>query len=422
MDNKLKVLYLEDSPRDIEILSELLISSGFELEMDCTQSEKEFVNMLRNNKYDVILADFKLPGFDGFVALKWALEICPDIPVIIVSGTLGEEKAIELIKLGASDFILKDRMARLPNAIQDEIEHKLVKKALRESDELISLLMKHSPVYIYIKELSPAGSRVIVSSDNFIEMTGIPASEMKGKTMEELFPAEFAATINEDDRTVMTSGKVLQLEENFNNRNYTTIKFPLNRNGKTLIAGYTIDITEENKVKVALKSSEMRYHDLFNKANEGLLILTFEGQLSEINLSFADMHGYTVDELINHNIRDLDVLGERTMDDRSEIILRVHAGEVVRFEVEHYHKDGHIFPLSVTLSLVSIDGQEFYIAFHQDITERKAAEKEILKKIDEMVRFQRLTVGRELTMIELKKEINEFLRQSGQEEKYVIVG
>jgi PAS domain S-box-containing protein len=283
MIQHLKVLYLEDSPQDIDILSELLGASGFELEMDCTASEKEFVNMLRKNKYDVILADFKLPGFEGSAALRLTKEICLDTPFIIVSGTIGEEKAIELIKLGADDFILKDRMARLPIAIHDVIEKKQTQMALRESEELIFLFMQHSPIYVFIKEVSPTGSRVLVSSDNFIEMTGIPSSEMKGKTMQELFPTEFAAKITEDDRAVVTNGKILELEEHFNNRIYRTLKFPIERNGKTLLAGYTIDISERKQAEKALEKSEFLYRSLSENSTD--LIARYDKQFRHLYLN-----------------------------------------------------------------------------------------------------------------------------------------
>jgi len=268
MKKKLKVLLLEDSPRDIEIMREFLIASGFEIQMDCTDSEKEFANFLRNNKYDIILSDYNLPGFDGFIALWLAMEICPDTPFILVSGTIGEEKAIESIKNGAADFVLKDRMTRLPKAIEDAIERK---------------------------------------------------------------------------RT-------------------------------------------EEKIVV----SEKRYRDLFNQANEGLLLMTPDGTFSDLNLSFAKMHGYTVDELKNYDIRKLDVLGKKTLYDCPNITGRILAGEVVRFEVEHYYKDGHIFPLSVTVSSVNISDQQLFMAFYQDITERKRIEKELNKALEKATESDRL--------------------------------
>ena len=134
-----------------------------------------------------------------------------------------------------------------------------------------------------------------------------------------------------------------------------------------------------SKTEQSLRESEEHYHDLFNKANEGLLILTPDGQLSEVNQAFAEMHGYTVDELNLKDISELDVLTDRALTDRTEIARRIKAGEVVRFEVEHYHKDGHTFPLTVTSSLIQLRGQNFYLAFHQDITDRRRA-REVLEE------------------------------------------
>ena len=102
-NGKLKLLCLEDSPQDVEIMRELLTEAGFELEMDCTMVEEEFISFLRRSRYDIILADFKLPGFDAFGALRHAVEICPEVPFICVSGTIGEESAVELLKQGAVD-------------------------------------------------------------------------------------------------------------------------------------------------------------------------------------------------------------------------------------------------------------------------------------------------------------------------------
>jgi PAS domain S-box-containing protein len=135
MNEVLNVLCLEDSPRDAEIMRELLIDAGYDLNMDCTATEKEFVSFLRSHKYDIILSDFKLPGFDGFTALRWSVEICPDVPFICVSGTVGEETAVELLKKGAVDYILKDRLERLPSAIQRALNEVKEKKVRQKSEE-----------------------------------------------------------------------------------------------------------------------------------------------------------------------------------------------------------------------------------------------------------------------------------------------
>ncbi len=135
-------------------------------------------------------------------------------------------------------------------------------------------------------------------------------------------------------------------------------------------------ITDREK---ALHESEQRYHDLFDKANEGLVMMTEDGVLTEVNQAFAQMHGYTVDELKSMDIRKLDVLQEQAYEAHADVLERIRAGEIVRFEVEHHHKDGHTFPLSVTVSRIRIAGQSYDLAFHQDITERKRTEEEHTK-------------------------------------------
>ncbi len=126
-------------------------------------------------------------------------------------------------------------------------EIKQAEAALRESHALLTTFLRHSPVYAFIKEVTPTESRVLVASDNYVNMIGIPAAQMIGKPMDELFPPAFAAKITADDWAVASSGQVLQLDEDLNDRHYTTIKFPIALGGRTLLAGYTIDITERQR-------------------------------------------------------------------------------------------------------------------------------------------------------------------------------
>jgi len=132
---ELKVLSLEDSKRDFEIIREQLLDAGFKLEMIRVEKENEFLFSLRNAKWDIILADFKLPGFNAFTALQLSNEICPDIPFICVSGSIGEETAIDLIKSGAEDYVLKDRLTRLPVAINRALQDAKEKLARRKAEE-----------------------------------------------------------------------------------------------------------------------------------------------------------------------------------------------------------------------------------------------------------------------------------------------
>ncbi len=134
--------------------------------------------------------------------------------------------------------------AALEDLRQSLVEREAVDAALKENHEIFQLFMSHSPIYAFIKEVTSTESRVLIASENYQHMIGIPGSAMLGKTMEELFPPEFAVKITADDWTVVTKGEVLKLEEELNGRHYTTIKFPIVLGGKRLLAGYTIDNTE----------------------------------------------------------------------------------------------------------------------------------------------------------------------------------
>jgi diguanylate cyclase (GGDEF)-like protein/PAS domain S-box-containing protein len=139
--------------------------------------------------------------------------------------------------------------------VEDITERRRVEDTLRESQDLFSLFMRHSPIYTYIKTVTSTESRVVQASDNFQEMIGISSADMVGKTVEDLFPPELAAKITADDWAVVSKGYVLKVDEDLKDRHYTTIKFPLLQGDKTLLGGYTIDITERKQTEEKLKEA-----------------------------------------------------------------------------------------------------------------------------------------------------------------------
>jgi DNA-binding NtrC family response regulator len=112
-----RILILEDEAWDAELAQRLLTSAGLRLTAVIVETKASFIEQMAAFRPDVILSDYHLPGFSGREALKIAQELHPDIPFIIWSGVLGDEAAVELIKQGATDYVLKDRPARLPSVI-----------------------------------------------------------------------------------------------------------------------------------------------------------------------------------------------------------------------------------------------------------------------------------------------------------------
>ena len=112
-----RILILEDEAWDAALAQRLLVSAGLRLTAVVVDTKASFVEQMAAFRPDIILSDYHLPGFSGQEALKIAQELHPDIPFIIWSGVLGDEAAVELIKQGATDYVLKDRPARLPSVI-----------------------------------------------------------------------------------------------------------------------------------------------------------------------------------------------------------------------------------------------------------------------------------------------------------------
>ena len=125
MQSSLQILLLEDDSGDAELIQRLLEAEHFVFEITRVQTRAEFVTALEHGEIDLILADYRLPSFDGVSALKLALSARPDLPFIFVSGTIGEELAIEALKMGATDYVLKTRLLRLAPS---------VRRAMREAE------------------------------------------------------------------------------------------------------------------------------------------------------------------------------------------------------------------------------------------------------------------------------------------------
>lgn len=140
MDKNLRILNLEDVATDSELVQHVLHKEGFVFEMLRVDGKEEFITALSDFKPDLILSDYALPSFNGLSALKIAREILPEIPFIFISGTLGEERAIETLKTGATDYVLKDRLSRLApvvrRALQEAAERLIRKQAEDERNKL----------------------------------------------------------------------------------------------------------------------------------------------------------------------------------------------------------------------------------------------------------------------------------------------
>ncbi len=161
---ELRILCVEDSPEDAELMRELLTDEGFAVTMSVVDTLEAVRAALTDGSYDVVLADYNLPGFNGEATLQVALETAPQTPFVVVSGSIGEETAVDLLKHGADDYVLKDRLSRLPFAIRRALESRRAQAArrqaqedLRISKERYRLLMDNANDAVYVASLEADG-------------------------------------------------------------------------------------------------------------------------------------------------------------------------------------------------------------------------------------------------------------------------
>jgi signal transduction histidine kinase len=149
MKSPLKILHLEDDPNDAALVESLLEAEGFTCAIICVQNRAAFAAALESGGMDLILSDFSMPAFDGLSALELARNRCPDVPFILVSGTLGEERAIDALKCGATDYVLKHHLSRLVPAVhralqevKERVERKLAERKRSEYSSRLQVLSR----------------------------------------------------------------------------------------------------------------------------------------------------------------------------------------------------------------------------------------------------------------------------------------
>lgn len=152
MNERLSILLLEDSVPDAGLIEACLVGGALSARIDRVESRAHFTRAVEERTYDIILSDYNVPSFEGTEALAIARVACPDTPFVFVSGALGDERAIELLKLGATDYVIKDRLERLVPSVERALrearakaEHRLAEKAREESERALSTLMGNLP-------------------------------------------------------------------------------------------------------------------------------------------------------------------------------------------------------------------------------------------------------------------------------------
>jgi PAS domain S-box-containing protein len=199
----------------------------------------------------------------------------------------GDEKWVW--EKGQGIFNIEGNLIAIEGFISDINDRKVAEFALHQSEEIFNHFMKFSPVYVFFKDENIRSLRL---SQNYEQMLGLPMSELLGKNMDELFPSDFAKKMILDDQQILREEKEIVVEEEFNGRNYMTIKFPVKIDGKpTYLAGFTMDITDRKRMEEALRASEHLFQTLAENSSVGIFRTDAQGMTTYVNPMWCKLAG-----------------------------------------------------------------------------------------------------------------------------------
>lgn len=265
---KLLILNLEDNPTDSDLIKETLEDEGIECEITRVETEEDFLAACVRGGFDIVLADFNLPSYDGLSALAIARERCPELPFIFVSGKMGEEIAIESLKSGATDYILKNNMKRISSSVlralkeaESKMERRRANEELRRTNVFLDSVIENIPNMLFLKDAK--NLRFVRFNKAGEDLIGYSRYDLLGKSDYDFFPKDQADWFTNKDRDVLKGKNVVDFpEETLQTRNngeriLHTKKVPiLGANGEPeYLLGISEDITERKQKEETLRKS-----------------------------------------------------------------------------------------------------------------------------------------------------------------------
>ena len=386
MGNAIEIMIVEDSRADFLLISRQLKSRWPQGRLSCVDDLESFVSALDDGKLDLVLFDFNLPKLDFFYSFAYLRNRFPDLPVILVSGSVGEEQAVELLKLGAADFVLKDNLVRLVPAVERALKESADRRARleaeaarRESEGRFKSLFDKSPVAIGLGEVS--SGELLEVNDAWLRLFGYRREEVLGRSafdiglyVDDRRRAEIIATlgargsvVNEAVQLRRNSGEIVDVL-------YSAELVALD--GRPCLQVMMTDVTEQNRSFAVTAASERNYRSLFDNMLEGYsrcrMIYDPQGRPEDlvyldVNKAFGELTG--LHDVVGRRITEVIPGIRESNGELLEIYGRVAlTGEPERFE-------SYVPGLGIwfSISVYSMERGSF-IAVFDNITADKRAE------------------------------------------------
>lgn len=385
--SQLRILFVEDLESDRLLAERELEKQGINFISRCVETAKTFIKELEDYNPDIIISDYSMPAFDGMSALKIALEKKPDIPFIIFTGSMNEDTAVECMKTGADDYIIKENLSRLVPAMNSALEKKAALRAKKEAEkELIksekfkNALIESSPLAIYSVDIK---GNVVTWNISAEKMFGWKAEEVTGKplpTIQEGSKDNFNTWQNYVLAGDSFTGKeVLCIKKDGSSFNASLSAAPINNDYDEIIGiiSYVEDITEKKKSKELIQNQNELLQILFD--NIPVMLSKYNPADDSIwfNKEYVEKLGWTVEDSKTVNLMEKCFPDPEYRNMVEEFTVKAEPGWK---EFRMYTKSGKILH-TIWSNIYLHDGTRVGIGL--DISDRKQYEQELIKAKEE---------------------------------------
>ncbi|NLH48958.1 MAG: PAS domain S-box protein [Myxococcales bacterium] len=382
MSEKLRILIVEDSENDALLLVRHLRQGGYEVAFQRVDDALTFEAALDAGGWDLVVADYNIPGFGGLAALRLFQQRNSDLPFIVVSGTIGESKAVEMMKAGAHDYLMKDNLARLIPAVERELREAETRRERRRAEQELQRSQQNwatifQAIGHQVLLLSP-DHKILAANQAAIKAIGLSEREMIGQDCRELLHYTYQGGLPEGCplEAVCTTGRMETVEMEMKAlEGYFLVSCTpmLDADGKVeKIIHIATDITARRQAELSLSENENYLDKIINTVADPLLVKDRQHRWVLLNDAFCQFFGYPREVLLGKSDYDFFPKSEADVFWRNdELVLASGVENINEEKVTDARGVTHTI-ITKKSRYVNETGEPFIVGIIRDVTEIKA--------------------------------------------------